>query len=114
VHSWSGLGLVICFAMQFIFGLTVYLLPYASLRTRMMGMPFHRTFGLIMFGIAGATALMGITEKAIFSSKDCWSQRTCNVADIINWMGLSILLYVASVLFLAITPEYRRLPLPTD
>lgn len=67
LHSWLGLGSVILFCLQYVVGFSAYLVPGAKESIRAALMPLHIYFGLLGFVLAVASALMGITEKAIFS-----------------------------------------------
>lgn len=66
LHSWLGLGAVLIFSLQYVFGFVAYLLPSAKESLKVALMPIHIYFGVFGFGLAIASALMGLTEKAIF------------------------------------------------
>ena len=67
LHSWMGITTVILFLMQWVCGLVTFLFPGLASHLRASYMPAHVFFGLLIFVFACATALLGITEKAIFS-----------------------------------------------
>ena len=67
LHSWLGLFTVILFGLQWVFGFVSFLFPKLSEGIRRFYLPHHKFWGLVIFGMACATALMGITEKAIWS-----------------------------------------------
>lgn len=67
LHSWIGSLTTIIFMVQFTLGFISFLFPGIALHYRRMILPYHVYFGLTIFVMAGATALLGITEKAIFS-----------------------------------------------
>nr|CAD7412200.1 unnamed protein product [Timema cristinae] len=88
LHSWLGLGAVIIFAAQlanalvvlsstaedgeievrisWVFGFVAFLFPELNASIRSAMMPVHIFFGLLAFVLSVATALIGLTEKAIF------------------------------------------------
>lgn len=66
LHSWMGLITVILFLLQWLAGLITFLFPGLASHLRSSYMPIHVFFGLMIFVSACATALLGITEKAIF------------------------------------------------
>ena len=86
LHSWMGLITVILFLFQvnmsfknliselqfhfwlfqWLAGLVTFLFPGLASHLRSSYMPVHVFFGLMIFVSACATALLGITEKAIF------------------------------------------------
>lgn len=67
LHSWLGLSAVILFCLQYLVGFLAYLVPGAKEPVRAAIMPLHIYFGLFGFVLSIAAAVMGITEKAIFS-----------------------------------------------
>ena len=69
LHSWFGITVVILFSLQWVIGFVSFLYPKLSEGIRKAYLPAHRLWGIIIFIMACATALMGITEKAIFSVK---------------------------------------------
>nr|CAD7445536.1 unnamed protein product [Timema bartmani] len=66
LHSWLGLCAVIIFAAQWVFGFVAFLFPELNASIRSAMMPVHVFFGLLAFVLSVATALIGLTEKAIF------------------------------------------------
>ena len=70
LHSWCGLLTIIMAVTQWGLGLVVFLWPGLASHLRSFFLPIHIFFGLTIFVLASATALMGITEKAFFSLKD--------------------------------------------
>jgi cytochrome b-561 len=69
LHSWVGLTAVILFGLQWVMGFVSFLFPKLSDNLRRSYLPHHKFWGVTIFGICCGTALMGITEKAIFSVK---------------------------------------------
>lgn len=67
LHSWLGLSAVIIFSLQYVAGFVAFLAPGLRENYRIAMMPLHIYFGLFGFGLAIASALMGLTEKAIFA-----------------------------------------------
>ena len=52
---------------QWICGLVTFLFPGMPFDVRKVYKPLHVHWGMLIFGLAVATALTGITEKALFS-----------------------------------------------
>ena len=69
LHSWVGLIAVILFCLQWACGFVSFLFPKLSDGIRRWYLPHHKYWGLSIFVLCCAAALMGITEKAIFSVK---------------------------------------------
>ena len=70
LHSWCGLLTIILATAQWSLGLVTFLWPGLASHLRSFFLPIHIFVGLTIFIMACATALMGITEKAIFSLGD--------------------------------------------
>jgi cytochrome b-561 len=78
LHSWLGLITMGLFALQFVVGFFSFLILLccegATAGFRAALVPIHGTMGLTIFMLGIATAVTGITEKAIFTLKDEYSQ----------------------------------------
>jgi len=114
LHSWMGIATVILFLMQWVCGLVTFLFPGLASHLRASYMPAHVFFGLLIFVFACATALLGITEKAIFSIKQPKYAEKPPEGILVNWIGLLISLFGVLVVFLASTPRFKRLTRPED
>ncbi|XP_078537701.1 plasma membrane ascorbate-dependent reductase CYBRD1 [Lissotriton helveticus] len=110
LHSWVGLTLAILYAMQILFGLLVYLLPFAPLSLRTSLMPLHVYSGILIFGTVIATALMGFTEKLIFALKSPAYSTSPPEAIFVNTLGVLILIFGAFVLWMLTRPRWKRPP----
>jgi cytochrome b-561 len=108
LHSWFGLIVLILFCLQWLFGFISFLYPKLSEDIRKAYLPAHRLWGIIIFIMACATALMGITEKAIFSLKDYKDLPT--EGKVLNMFGLMIALFCGLVVYLVTKYDYRRQP----
>lgn len=135
LHSWMGLGAVLVFGLQYVAGFTAYLAPGWRQALKIAYMPLHIYFGLFGFVLAIASALMGITEKAIFSmwvvcstyaplfgqltkfvqsfySSDYSSFSSAGVMG--NCLGSLYVIFGALVVYLVTEGSYKRKPLPED
>ncbi|KAM4698380.1 plasma membrane ascorbate-dependent reductase CYBRD1 [Rhinophrynus dorsalis] len=108
LHSWIGLTVVILFALQLVLGFLVYLLPFAPDSLRAALMPIHVYSGLLIFGSAVATALMGITEKLIFALKNPPYSKLPPEAIFVNTLGVLILVFGALVIWMTTHPAWKR------
>ncbi|KAI8516179.1 hypothetical protein Bbelb_069920 [Branchiostoma belcheri] len=113
LHSWVGLTAVILFALQWVLGVSTYLLPFASRWIRTLFMPYHRFLGLIIFGMSIATCLMGLTEKLLFSIADTYSTFPPE-GILVNCLGLILVLFGGFVGFIATKEEWKRQPLAEE
>ncbi|KAL8586024.1 hypothetical protein ACOMHN_045410 [Nucella lapillus] len=114
LHSWIGLFVVIAFGVQWLLGFASFLTPVVGMAVKRYYMPYHRFWGAALLAMAGATALMGITEKAIFKmmgAKWAWGG---SEGTVINFLGVFIIAFVVLVIYLVTKPEYKRPPAPEE
>ena len=64
-----GLITVLLFACQWLAGLVTFLFPGLASHLRAAYLPIHTSFGIMIFVMACATSLTGITEKLLFTLK---------------------------------------------
>ncbi|XP_011180565.1 plasma membrane ascorbate-dependent reductase CYBRD1 isoform X2 [Zeugodacus cucurbitae] len=112
LHSWMGMGAVIVFGLQYVAGFTAYLAPGWREALKVAYMPLHIYFGLFGFVLAIASALMGITEKAIFAIPDYSSFSSAGVMA--NTIGCFYVIFGALVVYLVTEGSYKRKPIPED
>ncbi|NXU53120.1 CYBR1 reductase, partial [Turnix velox] len=110
LHSWIGLTAVIFYALQLILGFAVFLLPFAPISLRATLMPIHVYSGLTIFATVIATALMGITEKLIFSLQNPSYSSSPPEAIFVNCLGLLLVVFGALILWMASRSHWKRPP----
>ncbi|XP_066046047.1 LOW QUALITY PROTEIN: plasma membrane ascorbate-dependent reductase CYBRD1 [Chamaea fasciata] len=110
LHSWIGLAAVIFYCLQLFCGFAVYLLPFAPVRLRAALMPIHVYSGLTIFATVIATALMGITEKLIFSLQNPSYSESPPEAILVNCLGLLLVIFGSLILWMASRPHWKRPP----
>ncbi|XP_043085592.1 plasma membrane ascorbate-dependent reductase CYBRD1 [Puntigrus tetrazona] len=108
LHSWIGLAAVILYPAQIVIGIAVYLIPVTPVYVRAALMPIHIYSGLFIFTSGIATALMGITEKLIFSLKSPGYKDSPPEAVLVNVLGLLIVAFGGLVLWIATRPSWKR------
>lgn len=115
LHSWLGIGTVVLYAAQFSLGLAAFLWPGFSPELRRFLLPFHQLLGMLLFLAVAGVALTGISERAAFKHT-CWTRRgeLCGQQAVSNLLGLFLVGYVASVLFIVANPRWKRQPLPEE
>lgn len=109
LHSWVGLGCVILFGCQWLLGFISFLFPKLPETMRAAIMPIHRSFGMIILGLAVAAALMGITE---FNDGSYITKKKSTMLG--NFIGIISLIYVSIILFIVAWSEYRRIEPGTE
>ncbi|XP_007905533.1 transmembrane ascorbate-dependent reductase CYB561 [Callorhinchus milii] len=113
LHSWCGLITVILFGLQWLMGLVFFLFPGASNWLRAKYKPLHVFFGLTLFLLAIATALLGITEKLLFSISDGYSKQVPE-GILANVLGLLLVGFGLTVGYVVTRSEWKRPPNPED
>ncbi|XP_044250312.1 plasma membrane ascorbate-dependent reductase CYBRD1 isoform X1 [Drosophila takahashii] len=114
LHSWLGLSAVIIFSLQYVAGFVAFLAPGLRENYRIAMMPLHIYFGLFGFVLAIASALMGITEKAIFAIKTPAYSTLPPAGVLANVIGVLYVVFGALVVYLATDPAFKRKPIPED
>uniref|UniRef100_UPI00398ED62F plasma membrane ascorbate-dependent reductase CYBRD1 n=1 Tax=Pristiophorus japonicus TaxID=55135 RepID=UPI00398ED62F len=115
LHSWIGLAAVTMYALQIVLGLCTFLLPCTPTFIKAFYMSIHVFAGLFIFGMAIATAEMGITEKLIFTLRSgsnitlSYSQSPPE-AILVNTLGVFILVFGGCIFWIATRPEWKRPP----
>ncbi|OQR73332.1 cytochrome b561-like [Tropilaelaps mercedesae] len=111
LHSFVGLTAVIMFGIQFIAGFLSFLYPgiRKTLRTRYL--PLHVFGGTMIFILSTCAALMGITEKIIYSYN--YSSLPIG-AQVGNTFGVFLVVFAMLVFYLVSHPNYKRINLPEE
>jgi len=105
LHSWIGMFVIVCFGVQWVLGFMSFLWPKFGIAFRSNYMSYHRFWGVCLLILATATALMGITEKALFS-KSYSAEGSEGV--LINCLGVALVTFTGLVVYLVTKPEYSR------
>ncbi|XP_057707491.1 plasma membrane ascorbate-dependent reductase CYBRD1 [Corythoichthys intestinalis] len=109
LHSWVGLAAVILYGLQLVLGVGLYLMPFTPVSWRAAFMPIHTYSGLFLFGSVIAAALMGITEKLIFSLKTNPAYKDLPPQAIfVNILGLLLVIFGALILWIATRQSWKR------
>ncbi|PSN36011.1 putative cytochrome b561 [Blattella germanica] len=112
LHSWIGLSSVILFACQWIAGFITFFFPGLQSPLRASYMPVHVFFGLAGFMAAIIAALLGLTEKTIWTVKD-YAQFPAE-GILVNFIGVFLVAFAGLVIYLTTEPRFKRQPLPED
>ncbi|XP_076461258.1 transmembrane ascorbate-dependent reductase CYB561-like [Babylonia areolata] len=110
LHSWLGLFVVVAFGLQWLLGFAAYLTPAVGIAMKQYYMPYHRFWGATLLALAGVTALLGITENAIFKVSP-WSGPQ---GILVNLLGIFITAFVTLVIYLVTKEDYRRPQAPEE
>ncbi|KAI6696299.1 hypothetical protein NL676_016418 [Syzygium grande] len=66
LHSWLGIGIIILYAIQWIYGFIIFFYPGGSGNLRRDSLPWHVLFGLFVYCLAVGNAAIGFLEKLTF------------------------------------------------
>lgn len=113
LHSWVGIITVILFLLQWFGGLLTFLFPGLASHLRAAYLPVHVFFGLLIFVLACVTACLGILEKLLFSIKATYGKGDPE-GVLANWIGLLIIAFAVTIVYIAANPRYKRLNRPED
>jgi len=111
LHSWMGILTVALFALQWILGLSMFLLPVFAESIKKAYKPLHVFFGLVIFILAVATSLAGITEKIIFLMvypPMVKYKEYCPEGMVVNFLGMSLVAFATAIAYVAVKPTYAR------
>uniref|UniRef100_A0A8C6UKZ4 Plasma membrane ascorbate-dependent reductase CYBRD1 n=1 Tax=Neogobius melanostomus TaxID=47308 RepID=A0A8C6UKZ4_9GOBI len=108
LHSWLGLIAVVLYCLQIVVGVFLYLVPITPVPWRAAFMPFHVFFGTLLFVGVIAVALMGITEKLIFSLKSPKYSESPPEGIFVNVLGVLLVVFGALVVFTATRVPWKR------
>ncbi|XP_016647009.1 PREDICTED: probable ascorbate-specific transmembrane electron transporter 1 [Prunus mume] len=103
LHSWLGIITISLFGLQWLFAFFAYVFPGAESSARGNLVPWHTFVGTVIFLLAVCTAEAGLLERFLFLSIGR-TQETL----IINFTGLLIFLFAASVSLTVLLPRLKN------
>ncbi|CAA7390942.1 unnamed protein product [Spirodela intermedia] len=116
LHSWIGLGTIVLFALQWIFGFVTFFYPGAAPAIRRGALPWHLLVGLFVYALTIVTAELGFLEKLTFLENSGLAKYGSE-AFLVNFTALVVLLLGAIVVLVAVLPSeledpegYRAVP----
>jgi len=107
MHSWLGLLTISLFVLQLLAGFAIFGWPGGTDYFKKLYLESHRFFGIGIFLLACGTALTGIVEKTLFTIKKEYAKLPSE-AYIINFFGISIVVFACLVVFIATKSEWKR------
>ncbi|KAL6911726.1 hypothetical protein ACP4OV_000531 [Aristida adscensionis] len=116
LHSWLGIGTICLYGIQWIFGFVTFFFPGAAPNVRKGVLPWHILFGLFVYILALATAVLGFLEKLTFLQSSGLDKYGAE-AFLVNFTALVVVLFGAAVVVAAVAParledpqEYAPIP----
>jgi len=66
LHSWLGIGIIVLYGIQWIYGFVVFFFPGGTPGIRKESLPWHVLFGAFVYILAVGNAALGFLEKLTF------------------------------------------------
>ncbi|XP_043704991.1 probable ascorbate-specific transmembrane electron transporter 1 [Telopea speciosissima] len=102
-HSWMGIGVICLYGIQWIVGFLAFFYPGGSAGVRAQSLSPHVIFGLFLYILAVATALLGFLEKLTFLENSDVA-RYGTEAYFVNFTAVVTVLFGVSIVLTAISP----------
>ncbi|XP_061358964.1 transmembrane ascorbate ferrireductase 1-like isoform X2 [Gastrolobium bilobum] len=103
LHSWLGIGVIVLYGIQWIFGFVIFLYPGASSTLRVNLRPWHVLYGLVVYLLAVGTASLGFLEKLTFLQNSAGLAKYGSEAFLVNFTAIVTILYGIFVVLSAIS-----------
>ncbi|KAK7270498.1 hypothetical protein RIF29_23687 [Crotalaria pallida] len=101
LHSWLGIGVIVLYAIQWIYGFVIFFYPGGSPAIRRESLPWHALFGLFVFVLAIGTASLGFLEKLTFLENSGLAKYGSE-ALLVNFTAITTILFGVFVVFSAL------------
>jgi len=113
LHSWVGGLTISLFASNLVGGTLVFLFPGMSPGLRALVLPFHVFNGVSILALIAVSVVSGITEKAFFMLGSSYSELP-RQALLLNFLGLTVVLFALTAGFVVSRPQFKRRPLVSE
>ncbi|XP_038993688.1 transmembrane ascorbate ferrireductase 1-like [Hibiscus syriacus] len=98
LHSWLGMGIIVLYGIQWIYGFLVFFYPGGSTGLRSESVPWHVLLGLFVYVLAVSNASLGFLEKLTFLENSGLDKYGAE-AFLVNFTAIVTILYGAFVIF---------------
>ncbi|WRX17785.1 Cytochrome b561/ferric reductase transmembrane - like 5 [Theobroma cacao] len=98
LHSWLGMGIIVLYGIQWIYGFLVFFYPGGSAGLRSESLPWHVLLGLFVYILAIGNASIGFLEKLTFLENSGLAKYGAE-AYLVNFTAVVTILYGAFVIF---------------
>lgn len=102
LHSWIGIGVIVLYGVQWIFGFLVFFYPGGSGELRKESVPWHVLFGLFIYILVVANSALGFLEKLTFLESS-GIEKYGSEAFLVNFTAIVAILYGTFVLLTALS-----------
>ncbi|KAH9603489.1 hypothetical protein KSS87_010005 [Heliosperma pusillum] len=97
LHSWLGIGIIVLYGIQWIYGFIIFFYPGGSPSLRAESLPWHILFGMFVYVLAIANAAIGFLEKLTFL-ESAGLEKFGPEAFLVNFTAIATVLYGTFVL----------------
>uniref|UniRef100_A0A2N9GSX3 ascorbate ferrireductase (transmembrane) n=1 Tax=Fagus sylvatica TaxID=28930 RepID=A0A2N9GSX3_FAGSY len=97
LHSWLGIGIIVLYGIQWIYGFVLFFYPGGSSELRSESLPWHVAFGLFVYTLALGNAALGFLEKLTFLETSGIAKYGSE-AFLVNFLAVITILFGAFVL----------------
>ncbi|GAB4826368.1 hypothetical protein Ancab_009233 [Ancistrocladus abbreviatus] len=104
LHGWLGIVIVALYAIQWVYGFSVFLYPGGSSSLRSKSLHWHMKFGLSLFIFAIGNAVLGFVEKLTFL-ENAGLAKFSPEAIFVNFTAIATLLFGVFVVITAISDQ---------
>ncbi|XP_028756409.1 transmembrane ascorbate ferrireductase 1 [Neltuma alba] len=101
-HSWIGIAAIVLYGVQWIYGFVMFMYPGGDPALRRVSLPWHILFGLLVYMMVVAAAILGFLEKMTFLEESGLA-KFGSEAYLVNFTSVVTVLFAALVVFCAIT-----------
>lgn len=92
LHSWVGIGVIVLYGIQWIYGFVVFFYPGGSAEVRRDSLPWHVLFGMFVYVMAVGNACLGLLEKLTFLEVNGLAKYGSE-AFLVNFTAIATVLY---------------------
>ncbi|KAK4283177.1 hypothetical protein QN277_000159 [Acacia crassicarpa] len=101
-HSWIGIAAIVLYGVQWIYGFVIFMYPGGDPCLRSVSMPWHIVFGLMVYVMVVAAAVLGYLEKLTFLENKGLA-KFGSQAYLVNFTSVVTVLFAVLVVFCAVT-----------
>ncbi|XP_057475185.1 transmembrane ascorbate ferrireductase 1-like [Actinidia eriantha] len=102
LHSWIGIGVIVLYGIQWIYGFIVFFYPGGTDAIRRESLPWHVLFGLFVYVLAVSNAALGFLEKLTFLENSGLAKYGSE-AFLVNFTAIVTVLYGTFVILTALS-----------
>ncbi|CAN6851037.1 hypothetical protein Bca52824_052016 [Brassica carinata] len=99
IHSWVGIGVIVLYALQWLYSFIIYFFPGGSSTLRRDLLPWHIFLGVFVYVLAVGNSVLGFLEKLTFLEKS-GLDKFGSEAFLVNFMAIITILFGTFVLLI--------------